>query len=170
MKSFALLCGVAMALAMAACHTGPSQFAQIESYDDNVKAITGEEAQWNRDWAAKSVERILSHYVDEAVLAAPGGEPLKGKDAIKGALAGIVSDKALSLTHKASKVDVSKSGDLAYVEGEYQLTFTDPTTQKVIHDHGVYVTTYRQQSDGSWKVVVNIATSVVPPAPPKPEG
>jgi ketosteroid isomerase-like protein len=63
-------------------------------------------------------------------------------------------------------VDVAKSGDLGYTQGSYKLTVTDPTTHKIINDHGSYVTTYRKQADGSWKAVADIATSEVPPGPP----
>ena len=106
-------------------------------------------------------------YFGDAVLMTPGGDPAKGRDAIKAGLTPMLADKALSLKFKASKVDVARSGDLGYSQGEYQLTVTNPATHKVINDHGTYVTTYRKQSDGSWKAVADIATSAVPPAPPK---
>ena len=55
---------------------------------------------------------------------------------------------------------------MGYTQGAYVLTVTDPSTHKVINDHGSYVTTYRKQTDGSWKAVADIATSDVPPAAP----
>jgi ketosteroid isomerase-like protein len=80
----------------------------------------------------------------------------------------MTADPALSLKFQASKVDVSASGDLAYTQGSYTLTATDPHTGKVINDHGSFVTTYRKQPDGSWKAVVDIASSDVPPPTPPP--
>jgi hypothetical protein len=44
------------------------------------------------------------------------------------------------------------------------MTMTDPSSKKVIDDHGSYVTTYSKQPDGSWKAVADIATSEAPPA------
>jgi uncharacterized protein (TIGR02246 family) len=170
MKSLALFCGsTVMALAMTACNQAPpAATVAPDTHDADVKAITDDEAQWNSDWAAKDGDKVLAHYADDAVLMTPGGEPLKGKDAIKGGLGGMLADKALSLKFKASKVDVSKSGDLGYTQGNYEMTMTDPATHKVMNDHGTYVTTYRKQADGSWKAVADIATSSVPPGgPPK---
>jgi ketosteroid isomerase-like protein len=63
-------------------------------------------------------------------------------------------------------VEVAKSGDLAYTQGTYQMTMTDPVSKHVIHDHGSYVTTYAKQPDGMWKAVADIATSEAPPAAP----
>jgi uncharacterized protein (TIGR02246 family) len=173
MKSLALLCvTAAMAFAMTACNQAPAPAgAAPDTHDADVKAITDNETQWNGDWAAKDSDKILAHYSDDAVLMAPGMEPLKGRDAIKGGLGGMLADKALSLKFKASNVEVSKSGDLGYTRGDYQMTMTDPATHKVMNDHGTYVTTYHKQADGSWKAVADIASSSVPlGGPPKHKG
>jgi ketosteroid isomerase-like protein len=80
----------------------------------------------------------------------------------------MVSDPALSLKFQSSKVEVAKSGDVAYTQGSYTMVMTDPQTKQVINDHGSYVTTYRKQPDGTWKAVADIATSEVPPPVPPP--
>jgi ketosteroid isomerase-like protein len=85
-----------------------------------------------------------------------------GKDAIGVALKQMVSDPGLSLKFQARRVEVSKSGDLAFTEGSYEMTFTGPGP-KPMHDKGSYVTTYRKQADGSWKAVSDIASSELPP-------
>jgi uncharacterized protein (TIGR02246 family) len=169
MKSLALICGAAaMALAMTACNQPPpAPTAPPDTHDADVKAITDDETQQNSDWASKDADKLVAHYSDDAVLMAPGMDAMKGKDAIKSGLSAMLADKALSVKFQASKVDVAKSGDLAYTQGEYQMTMTDPKTHKPVNDHGTYVTTYRKQSDGSWKAVADIATSGAPPAPPK---
>ena len=169
MKTLAMLCGVAaMTLAMTACNQAPAPAAAApDTHDADVKAISDSEAQWNSDWAAKDVDKIAAHYDDDAVLMSPGTDPWKGREAIKGGLSQMVGDKALSLKFKAVKVEVSKSGDLGYTQGDYTMTMTDPSTHKVMNDHGTYVTTYRKQADGSWKAVADIATSSVPPTPAK---
>ena len=65
-------------------------------------------------------------------------------------------------------MEVAKAGDVAYTQGSYTMTMTDPNSKQVINDHGSYVTTYRKQPDGSWKAVADIATSEVPPPAPPP--
>jgi uncharacterized protein (TIGR02246 family) len=115
---------------------------------------------------SKDVEKLAAHYADNAVLMAPGMPPSSGKDAIRKTLAGMLTDPALSLKFQASRVEVSKSGDLGYTQGSYTMTVTDPNSKQVINDHGSYVTTYGKQADGSWKAVADIATSEVPPPAP----
>jgi uncharacterized protein (TIGR02246 family) len=165
MKVLAKLCGsAAIALMMSGCNQTPP-----DTHGADVKAINDIETQWNQDYAAKDLDKIAAHYADDAVLIAPGGPAVNGRDQIRGALKEMVADPALSLVFVASKVEVSKSGDLGYTEGSYKLTITDSNTHKVINDHGNYVTTYRKIPGGTWKAVADIASSAVPPAPLAPE-
>jgi uncharacterized protein (TIGR02246 family) len=173
MKPVALICGAAaLTLAMNACRQVPETPTNVapDTHNSDIKSITEDEVQWNSDWAAKDGAKVLAHYADDAVLMTPGMEAVKGKDAIKGALDGMLADQALSLKFKANNVVVSTAGDLAYTQGDYTMTMTDPASHKVMNDHGSYVTTYRKQKDGSWKAVADIATSAVPPPAPKHKG
>jgi uncharacterized protein (TIGR02246 family) len=160
MKQLATLCAITtLALTLTAC-------TQPDTHDADVKAVQDNEAQWNQDYAAKDAGKIVAHYADDAVLMGPGTQSRSGKDAISDIVKGMVSDPALALKFQSSKVEVAKSGDIAYTQGTYTMTMTDPQTKQVINDHGSYVTTYRKQADGSWKAVADIATSEVPPPPP----
>ena len=156
-----LIGGTAIALMATACNQ------PADTHDADVKALKDNEAQWSQAWAAKDPDKIASYYADDAVVMVPGSPATSGKAAIRDSLKQMLSDPAVSLNFQASRVDVAKSGDLAYTQGAYTLTVTDPQTKQVIHDHGNYVTAYRKQADGTWKAVSDIATSEVPPpAPP----
>ena len=115
---------------------------------------------------AKDLEKLAAHYADNAVLMASGMASASGREEIRKMLKEMVDDPALTLKFKASRVEVSSSGDLGFTQGTYQLTMTDPASRQVIHDHGSYVTTYRKQPDGSWKALADIASSEVPPPSP----
>lgn len=150
---FALLLGCAPAT------TAP------DTHDADVAALKDNEAQWNKDFAAKDVDRLVAHYADDAVLMSPGSPAASGKDAVRAELKAMVADPALALNFQASRVEVSKSGDMAYTQGSYSMTMTSPVTKKPMTDKGSYVTAYKKQ-DGAWKAVSDIATSEVAPAPP----
>ena len=171
MKRLLILSAVAaLALPLTACNqAAPAPAAS--THDADVKAIQDGEAQWVADWASKDANKLAARYTDDAVLMTPGAEPFSGKDAIAKILATWVTDPAVSLKFQPTKVDAASSGDVAWSEGTYTLTMTDPASKKVVNDHGTYVTVYKKQADGSWKAVSDIASSSVPmtpPAPPKP--
>jgi uncharacterized protein (TIGR02246 family) len=163
MKNLTTLCSAAtVALLLIGCNQ-----AGADTRDQDMKALQDNETQWNQDFVSKDLEKLIAHYADNAILMAPGMPASSGKDAVRKTVTDMVSDPALSLKFHASRVEVAKSGDLAYTQGSYSMTMTDPNSKQVIHDHGSYVTTYSKQADGSWKAVADIATSEVPPAPPK---
>lgn len=137
-----------------------------DTHEADIKALKDNEAAWNKDFEAKDAEKLIAHYADDAVLMAPGMATANGKDAIRTAIKTMVADPALSLKFESSRVEVSKSGDVAYTQGSYNMTMTDPGTKKPMADKGSYVTTYKKQADGSWKAVADIASSELPPAPP----
>jgi len=129
-----------------------------------VQALKDNEAQWNKDYAAKDANKLLAHYASDAVLMSPGSAAATGTDAIRAMLQEMVSDPALALKFQASRVEVSKSGDMGATQGSYTMTMTDPVSKKVVNDKGTYVTVYKKQPNGSWKAVLDIATSENPPA------
>ena len=166
MKHAAPCAIAAIALLLAGCIVSTP-----DTHDADVKAIKDDEALWNQQYAAKDIDKAIAHYADNAVLMTPGMPASSGKDAIRKAIAALLADPAISLKFQASRVEVAKSGDIAYTQGSYTMTLTDPNTKQPVNDHGSYVTTYAKQPDGSWKAVADIATSEVPPpaptAPPK---
>jgi uncharacterized protein (TIGR02246 family) len=139
-----------------------------DTHDADLKAIRVNDIQWNQDFAAKDVAKLASHYADTAVVMFPGSPSVSGIDGIRASMTQLTSDPALSLKFQANRIDVAKSGDLAYTQGTYTVTMTDPQTKQIIYDHGSYVTTFRKQPDGTWKAVADIASSAVPMSPPAP--
>jgi uncharacterized protein (TIGR02246 family) len=131
----------------------------------DTQALKDNEARWNREIAAKDLDKVVDHYAANAILMGPGMPSSSGKTAIRKALAGMLTDPALSLQFQAARVEVAKAGDMAYTQGAYQMTMTDPVSKHVVKDHGSYVTTYAKQADGSWKAVADIATSETAPMP-----
>ena len=137
------------------------------STDAAATAIRHNEETWNKEFEAKDAAKLVAHYAEDATLMSPGMPSAHGKAAIGKVLKDMVSDHALSLKFHATRVEVASSGDMAYSEGTYTMTMTDPATKKPMNDKGSYVTVYKKQADGSWKAVSDIATSEVPPGPSK---
>jgi ketosteroid isomerase-like protein len=67
------------------------------------------------------------------------------------------------LTFSADRVELSSSGDLATTKGSYTLTVTNPKTKKPVEDKGSYMTVYKKQADGNWKVIEDMTASEMAP-------
>jgi uncharacterized protein (TIGR02246 family) len=154
---------VALILFASSCgeKTPPDTRAADES------AIRNLDAQWSKAAAAKDVDGTVSYYSDDASLLAPNAPIASDKQGIRGAWASLLGGDS-SLSWQADKVEVSRSGDLAYVQGVYQMTSKD-ARGKTVSDTGKFVEVWKKQADSKWKTVADIFNSdmpvVQPPAP-----
>jgi uncharacterized protein (TIGR02246 family) len=155
---------VALVLLASSCgeKTPPDTRAADES------AIRNLDAQWSKAAAAKDVDGAVSYYSDDASLLGPNAPIASDKQGIRAAWASLLGSDG-SLSWQANKVEVSRSGDLAYVQGVYQMTSKD-ARGKTVSDTGKSVEVWKKQADGKWKTVADIFNSdmpvVQPPAPP----
>ncbi|HXN98085.1 MAG TPA: SgcJ/EcaC family oxidoreductase [Candidatus Acidoferrales bacterium] len=163
-SKLALWCCIALVLLASSCgeKTPPDTRAADES------AIRNLDAQWSKAAAAKDVDATVSYYSDDASLLGPNAPIASDKQGIRAAWASLLGTDT-SLTWQASKVEVSRSGDLAYVQGVYQMTSKD-ARGKPTSDTGKFVEVWKKQADGKWKTVADIFNSDMPvvqaPAPP----
>jgi len=112
----------------------------------------------DREWSqtVKDTDKFLSYYASDASVYMPGAPLLKGQAAIKSAFTQLSSTPGFSLQWTATKADISSSGDLGYTAGTYQMG----------PEKGKYVSVWKKQTDGSWKVAEDILNADAPPPPP----
>jgi uncharacterized protein (TIGR02246 family) len=152
------------AASLAGCdhHRGKGHNADTEEI---VAAIRGQEAQWNRHYAARDAAGLASMYAADAALANPGAPLLSGA-AIRPALDQYAADTNLQVQFSADRIQVARSGDLAYSRGSFTMRSTDPATRQPRNDQGSYLTVWQRQPDGSWRAVEDFVT----PGPPVAAG
>ncbi|HUI79568.1 MAG TPA: SgcJ/EcaC family oxidoreductase [Bryobacteraceae bacterium] len=161
-KTLAVVPGTFLLLALAACNTAPPAAPAVDLSAEEGKIRDTETAQMKQGWGAKDIDKILAFYADDATLMTPGMAAMKGKDSMRSMLKTLVADPNLKLEFAAQRVEVSKSGDVAFSQGTYTMVVTDPRTKKPVTDKGSYVTGYKKQADGSWKAVSDINVSELP--------
>jgi len=81
----------------------------------------------------------------------------KGRDAIREHAAGMFAAVDFKDV-KFTTADVDVSGDLAVETGTFSMTIT-PKGGKAIEDKGKYITVWKRQADGSWKIHRDISNS-----------
>ena len=101
---------------------------------------------------AKDAVKVNSYYAEDAVIAtAPGRPAAKDGRAVSQAIKNDIADPNFIMSLSNEKTEVS--GDLAYRRGTFKITATNPQTKQVMHSEGTYLTLFRKQADGSWKIV-----------------
>ena len=122
------------------------------------QALRDLDAKWSAAAGAKDIDKTVSYYSEDAVLMPPNAPSAKTRETIRSAWKDMLTTPGAAIRWKATKVEVAKSGDLAYVSGTYEETMTD-ATGKPVNDHGKYVEIFKKQADGTWKVVADIWNS-----------
>ncbi len=115
--------------------------------------------------AAHDFDAAMKVYASDAVMLAPGAPPLVGTDAIRAAFQAAFGAPNSSITLTPTKIEVARSGDLAYAYGTGKTVMGDPSTGTTKEESNKWVTVFRKQPDGSWQLVADIFNGGPPPAP-----
>lgn len=134
----------------------------------DARAIRESESEWVRAWAAKDVDKVISHYADDAFVELSGVPIVTGKEAIRARVSKTFEDRNFALSFVPIQVEVSKGGDLAYTRGTYTATSTDSATNRPVTAKGKYVIVYRKEQDGRWVAIHDINNRDAPVASPRP--
>lgn len=113
--------------------------------------------QADKDWAsaaaAGDIQRLTNYWADNAINFFPGAPVAKGKEAILQLVRQNRSQAGFSLRWEPTEAVVSKSGDLGYTWGKFQLSI-DKADGVAMARQGHYVAIWRKQIDGSWQCEV----------------
>ena len=121
----------------------------------DVSVLMQADRDFAKATAAKRLDGWMSFMAPNAVLLR--AEPLVGLDQIKEGMAKDFDSPGFQLTWEPTKAEFVGSGPVGYTVGRYEAKFTGDDG-KPQTSHGSYMTTWRKQKDGSWKVVADIGS------------
>jgi uncharacterized protein (TIGR02246 family) len=116
------------------------------------------EIEASRALVAKDLDHLISLYADDASIFYADNRAVTGKAAIRETWRTILVKPGFAMSTEPLKVQVSDSGDLAFIHGAYTMTMDD-AMGKSISDKGEYVVVYKKQPDGKWKVFADSGNS-----------
>jgi ketosteroid isomerase-like protein len=122
-----------------------------------VKAILAKQNKEMIDLAKAGRFEAMEKYYDSDVMILPNNFPIER--GFKEILASHNMRKKAGykmLEGEATTTDLLISGDLAVETGTYSFTVTFPGPPEPIVDSGKYMTVWRKQKDGSWKIYADM--------------
>jgi len=137
---------------------------QTQGTSADETALRKLDDEWSKAAGSRDVEKTISYYSDDAVVMPPNIPTLTGKEPIRTLWKSMLGSPDFSGGWKATKVDVARSGDLAYVSGTYEFNEKDDSG-KPMTDKGKYLEVWKKQADGSWKCVADMFSSDLPAGP-----
>jgi ketosteroid isomerase-like protein len=121
------------------------------------------EADFMKAAADKGSQGYMSYYAEDAAELPNGEDAIQGKENIAKTM-GFLDDKNNHLTWTPVHADMAASGDLGYTYGTYEFRSIGKDGKPTV-EYGKYVSIWKKQKDGSWKVVMDMGNASPLPKP-----
>lgn len=131
------------------CSSNPDLAAELENLSAADRAFA-------RATAARGVEGWVANFAEDGVMF-QAGAIVRGHAAIGELMAPAFSDSSYSLSWEPEYAEVSRTADLGYTVGRYESRRVGPDGMSLVGT-GRYVTIWRRDADGRWKVVLDIGS------------
>jgi ketosteroid isomerase-like protein len=114
--------------------------------------------KWAKAAASKDVEQTIAYYSDDAIVFPPNATSAETKETIRNGWKEMLTSPGFVISWQPTRVEVGKSGEMAWVSGTYELTMND-ANGKPINDRGKYLEVWEKQTDGNWKCAADMWNS-----------
>jgi uncharacterized protein (TIGR02246 family) len=139
------------------CNRAPN--VNIKAEEDAIRKL---EADWTVLNQKKDIEKVMEMYAPDAIIMAPGQNVATGLETIRKQFESMFADTSLlwdTFSWTSEKVEVSASGDVAYIKGSNSMRME--TSNGIIEEADKGVDIWRK-IDGKWKAVLTIWNSNKP--------
>lgn len=100
---------------------------------------------------ATRADQWMSYFAENATV--PSAKPLAGKQALTEHYKQVFADADLKLSWVPTKGEVFAGGKMGFTVGKYTALYKDDG--KLMEQTGTYITVWKKQEDGSWKIVAD---------------
>lgn len=121
---------------------------------DAAELIAAEKA-FNRDAAMHGAKGWAANFLETGQMLSKSGQVISGKDVIEKAMTPLFALKKIDFTWTPSYAELSKDGSLGYTYGTYKRAYMSATDEEVV-DRGMYLTVWKRDAHGQWKVAVDV--------------
>jgi len=110
------------------------------------------------------LDTIFASFTDDARVLAPDIPIAVGWEACRALFAELEALPGYSLEYHPSLAEVGGAADLGYTIGTYHMTLPDGDGN-IVEIDGKYLSLWKRQPDGSWKIAVDVFNANGPPTP-----
>jgi len=146
-----VIAAATLILAVTGCQKPVPQAPDTRAADETaIRAAIDEQV---KPIAAFDAAKLASFYADDAVVMTPDAPLIRGREDMQKSLEAMMKMKP-EFTFTTAKVEVARSGDLAYNWGTGKMAVKDKKG-KVTETTFKSPSVWKKQADGSWKMIVD---------------
>jgi ketosteroid isomerase-like protein len=108
--------------------------------------------------AARGIDGWVECFAEDGKMFPAGGEVVEGKKAVRELMAARFAQPGFSLHWTPLGAELARSGDFGYTYGMSESRFTGKDG-KLIVATGKYITVWRKEKNGAWKVIADIGNA-----------
>lgn len=126
----------------------------ISSEEDDIAAIRQAADTWIEFYSAGDLDRMMTLYMPDALVALHGQPAMRGIDTIRAFF-----QPGMGKSEVDFKIDISEiqiHGDTAHLVSKYWFTAVSKADGSVYKDAGRSVLIYKRDTDGKWKIYLDI--------------
>lgn len=128
--------------------------APSAAFTEVKRAIEKGNAQWVEAWEKGDPSLTASLFAEDGVQLAGKGKLIKGRQQIFERQKASMKSTGKGVKVTVTTMDVWLDGDTAYETGRYVYKYQE--NGKPVTEEGRYVTIWKQQADGSWKLTMDM--------------
>jgi ketosteroid isomerase-like protein len=156
---------LALALGVSGCAPEAGPGLAPATVDDLLES----DRAFARDTAENGIDGWMAWMAPDAARFAPGGPVARGLETIREQDAAIFTDPAIRLEWEPTDGGLFDGGDHGFTVGRYDVIRSTADAPREVLSGGHYVTIWRREPSGAWKVILDTGSADPPGAGAGPE-
>lgn len=145
---------VVLALVLAACRSAPAPSVSVPDTTSTKDALLAADRAFADSTAARGLDGWMDFYAADAVRLTMGGDVAQGLEAVRKFDAPLFADSTTRLLWTPTGAGLFADGQHGFTTGTSMMVRTAATRTDTIY-RGAYVTLWRREADGQWKVILD---------------
>lgn len=133
------------------------------------RAVQEADRELSRASESRNIEAFTALLDTDTLFVSESGPPARGRQAVRVKWAQFFDPAGPSLTWEPYEGEVSSQGDLGYTRGKFLFQGKDGSG-KPVTERGEYLSIWRKQQDGTWRLVVDSSLPAADPGVPPVKG
>ena len=165
MRNLLSVTSVLLLLALGCAPAGEAPAPDVDLGAERASLMQADQAWYEAFSTSDSPpDTLVTQVLDDVYLLAPDAPLARGKEAFRATFAMLEATPGFSLSWSPSAADVGSAGDFGFTIGAYEMKMDGPEGMP-IRIGGKYMTAWKKQSDGTWKVAADMFNADGPPSP-----
>ena len=129
-------------------------FTDSSKLQEAKQAIDKGNAQWSEGWKKGDAQMVAAIFAEDGVQLSSTGKVIKGRQQIQDRQKAAMQNVDPGVQVTVTTITVWLVGDVAYETGKYKYVYVEKGKSST--DEGRYVTAWKKQKDGSWKLIMDM--------------